>query len=162
MQRGDVADAAIVGIVFNAPSDHFGEVPADFDRRREVEAQVHVRPVQGALQRRIDCPLKATLLFVHDGADLPGPGVRRKAGALVSDFLGDTYSYRPMPLWRYAHPRPDAIAHPLHAQAALLGGQDIEPHLCPSVDALGELDGSGVDAVDRCRTVDSSPLSIWR
>ena len=64
-----------------------------------------------------------------------------KQRALIADLGGEAHAHRPAPFFRHAHPGPDVVAHPLHAQAALLAGEDVEAHLGPVVDALGNLDG---------------------
>ena len=39
VQAGDVRDAAVVGVVLQSSGKLLGEVPADFDSRREVESE---------------------------------------------------------------------------------------------------------------------------
>ena len=48
VQAGDVGDAAVVGVVFEAAGDLFGEVVADFRGGRKVEAEFYVGAVPGA------------------------------------------------------------------------------------------------------------------
>ncbi len=86
VEAGDVGDAAVVGVVFDPARNHLGDVPADFDCRCEVESEVHIRPVEGALERRVDGPVEATFLPIDNRTDLPRPGIPIEEGALIADL----------------------------------------------------------------------------
>ena len=67
--------------------------------------------------------------------------VSREKCALVADLHRQADPHRPVPTVRDPHAGPDVIAHPLHAGAALLAGEDVEADFRPVVDALGDFDG---------------------
>ncbi len=70
-----------------------------------------------------------------------------------------------MPIFGHAHARPDVVAHPLHAQPALLAGKDVEADLGPVVDSLRDLDGlvfgviGGRNAIE-CRMAFGSEVRV--
>ena len=129
VKAGNVGDAAVVGVVFEAAGDLLCKVVADFCSRREVDAQFHVRPVPGAFKGWIDGEVPWPLLFIDDGANLPGPGVGREERTLVADLSGEAYADWPVPVFRNPDPGADVVANPLDAKAALLAGEDVEAHL---------------------------------
>ncbi len=61
VEAGDVGDAAVVGVVFNASGNDLGEVPADFGGGREVEAEFDVGTVPCAFERGVDGPVRSGL-----------------------------------------------------------------------------------------------------
>src|SRR5215472_11939965 len=64
-----------------------------------------------------------------------------------------------MPRFRHANPGPNVVAHPLPAHAALDVGEDVEAHLRPVVNALGDLDGFVYRLIRWSLTVDDVLLS---
>ena len=140
VQAGDVGDAAVVRVVLNAAGDLLREIVADLHRRRKIDAEIDVGPVPGAFQRRIHGKVPASRCFIDDGPNLPRPRVRRKLRALVADLDRQAYAHRPVPTVGHAHARPDVVAHPLHAQPALLAGEDVKANFGPVVDPLRDFD----------------------
>jgi len=145
-----VAEVAVVGVVLDGPVDFLGEIVADGSAGGKIDAEINVGAVPGAFEGGIDGEVPAAELLVDNGANLPCPGVRGKEGALVADLVGETNSDGPMPILGDAHARADVVADPLHAEAALLRGEDVEADFGPIGKALRDLYGLMFGVVGGC------------
>src|SRR5205823_1118284 len=86
-------------------------------------------------------PVPASLLLVDDGPDFPGPSVRRKDRALITEFLRDAHPYRPAPALRDAEARTDVVPDPVPAVPASRAGEDVKTGLEPGSEPARDLDG---------------------
>ena len=150
----EAADASVVGVVFEASVDFFGEVVADLCAGSEGETLMDVGAVQGSFEGGVEGEVPAAEGLVDDGAYLPGPGVGGVDGALVADLGGEADADGPVPGGGDADAGTDVVADPLDTVAVLGAGEDVEAEFGPVVDALSEFEGlvllvvGGVDAVD--------------
>src|SRR5258705_11568275 len=110
MQGVESGDGAIGGVVFDASGNLLGEIVADLRVGGKLDAFVDAGTVEGAVEGRIEAQIPAPEFAVHDGANFPGPGVGGKGGALISNFVRDADTDRPVPgVWN-SYSRANVIA----------------------------------------------------
>src|SRR5260370_746037 len=96
--------------------------------------------MKGAVQAGVERQVQFSNLLIHDGPDLPRPGVRRIAGAHPSELGRKAYADGPLPGRRNPHPRPDVIAYELPAISAIRTGENVESGFEPFIEAVRDLD----------------------
>jgi len=153
-KRTEVRDRSPGTVILQPASDSLRDVVTELEIGREHYALVNAGAMKRAVERGIEAQIPAADFLVDDGTDFPGPGVGGEFGALVANFVRQTYSHRPVPRLRNAEARADVIAHPLPAPIRLNAGEDVKAGLEPVVDALGDFNRfmlgvvGGQDAVD--------------
>src|SRR5580704_5349999 len=135
-QRIEASHRTERAIILQTAGDLRRDVVTDFEVRRKFQPTARVGTVEGAVQRWVERAVPASQLFIDDGADLPGPGIRREDGALIADLRRQADSYRQVIALRYGHARADVRAHPHPASAGLVVGKLIQPRLEPIVPAV--------------------------
>src|SRR6202451_4792292 len=141
MEGTEIRDRSVGRVIFQAARDSFCEVVTELEIGREDHALVDAGAVKRAIQRGIEGQVPATDFLVHDGTDLPGPGVARKCGALIADFIRQTYTHRPVPRLRNAEERVAVFASPLAAAIGLNAGENVEAGLEPVGNGLRDFHG---------------------
>ena len=138
VEAGDRPQAAVV---LEAEADLLDNVVADLEVGRELESLAHALAVQRAIEGGIERQIPAPQLLVHDGTDLPGPGVHRELPALVADLVRQAHPDRPVPALRYAHARANVVTDPLPSVAGAGRGENVPADFEPVVEAVRDLQG---------------------
>src|SRR5580658_3044101 len=128
-------------VILQAAGNLGSEVVAEFEIRREHEALVFCKAVNGFVECWIKRPIPAAHFLVNDGTHLPSPCVGGKLAALIAYFIRQADADGPVPLFGDAEAGADMVANPLPSLSGARRGEDIESHLEPIGEAVGDFDG---------------------
>jgi len=141
-------------IIFDAASNFFREVVAEFEVWRENETLAHRLAVEGSVESGVETEVPAVDLLIDDGTHFPGPGIGGELAALVADFIGEAEADGPFPFFGDSDAGTDVVADPLNALATTFGSENVKANFEPVGEAVSDLDGfmlgvvGGIDAVD--------------
>src|SRR5258708_36940216 len=107
----EARDRAQRSIVFDAASDFFVEIVAEFEIRREDQPLIHTGAVERAVKRGVKGEIPSSELLIHNWTNLPRPSVRGIPATLPADFIRKADAHWPAPLGRTAHARVDMAAN---------------------------------------------------
>src|SRR5208337_1188486 len=106
---------------------------------RKLDTSRNTGPVKRPLESGIESQIPRLPLFIDDGANFPGPGIRGKDGPLVAQFRRKAHPDRPMPFLRNANPGTDVITNPLVALVRAVAREDVQSRFKPVRPTLGNL-----------------------
>ena len=131
---------SIVGVVFKIAGDVLVEVIADLGIGRKPYTLIDSLSVKRSFERGVHGEIPAAYRLVHNGADLPCPGISRELASLVPNLGGEAYTYWPVPAVGNTNARTDMVANPLPSISIASAGENVEANFRPIVDTLGNFD----------------------
>ena len=143
-------------VVFQTSGDFRREIVTEFQVRREDNALVHAFAVKRPVECRIQQPIPAANLFIHNRTYFPRPRVKGILPPLVAYFIREAYPNRPVPFLRHRNSRPDVISHPLPALSIGYGSKDVKTTLELVIEAMSDLHSfmlgvsSGIEPIHNC------------